>query len=82
MGKQNRQKRKWYPLNFVGWCVLILYTALLSYTVIMSALHENEPVEALFQTAVLINWLVLVAMLWAKKTGEEPFKNETKQKSK
>ncbi len=64
----------WYPVSTLGWFLTIVYVALLLYSLVQTVTDLYSVNLVLFRTAILISWLIILVMLWARFTNERPFK--------
>jgi hypothetical protein len=69
-----KERIGWYPVSTLGWLLTIIYTCLLIYALVQTMLDLYSVNVILFRTAILISWLVILVMLWARYTNECPFR--------
>ncbi len=74
-----RERIGWYPVSTIGWLLTAMYVSLLVYSLVQTTIDLHSYNLPLFKTAVLISWLIILVMLWARYTNEQPF-NETSRK--
>ncbi len=77
MFSQSQEIKKrigWYPITTTGVCVTIIYSILLIYVVFKINTDLYSTNISLFMGSVLIVAIIVIIMLWAKYTGETPFK--------
>lgn len=66
----------WYPVSSLGWFLTLVYTVLLLYALVKSTTDLYAVDRSLFITAILISWLIILTMLWARYTNEHPFREK------
>lgn len=68
-----RKRIGWYPVTTFGWFVTLVYLALLVYVVVKINTELYTVNIVFFRTSILIVGMILLILLWAKITGEQPF---------
>jgi len=64
----------WYPVSTLGWFITITYLFLLIYVVFKVNTDLYATNIALFRGSILIIGIILLILIWAKFTGDQPFK--------
>jgi hypothetical protein len=74
-----KERIGWYPVSTFGWILTMMYVSLLLYALVQTTVDLHSYNLPLFKTAILISWLIILTMLWARFTNERPF-NEVHRK--